>query len=88
MKTTITPKQNCPNCDYKMDRASPAFEEEAVPQEGDLSICIKCGQLLVFNTDLTFRALSAEAYASIPDDVKQQIEKLTKAHAQLRTDKP
>lgn len=50
-----TPESSCPGCGCKMDMAlsvSPDFPQQQ-PRPGDISICIKCGELLVFDRALS-----------------------------------
>lgn len=46
-----TPKDACPVCEYEVDRAS-GVNTDTPPQEGDLSICLRCAAVLVFDEDL------------------------------------
>lgn len=52
--TTIIPKQPCWKCGYKMDRSTEALGDHK-PEKGDISMCISCGALAIFNADLTMR---------------------------------
>ena len=55
-KSTRTPVNYCRSCNYRMDAASDATLEGSIPKVGDWSVCIRCGELSVFNDDLTVRA--------------------------------
>lgn len=48
----------CPHCGYTMDAATHAGLEDAVPREGDLSLCINCGQPMIL-TEGYWRSLGA-----------------------------
>ena len=48
------PACRCPYCDILLDAATPA-EGDAVPEPGDLSVCIKCASPLVFDDKLILR---------------------------------
>ncbi len=50
----IVARSECPVCHYVFDCAS-AMRGNATPQLGDLSLCIECGELLVFTADLSVR---------------------------------
>lgn len=54
MKETRVPTCRCPYCDTLLDAATPA-EGDAVPEPGDLSVCIKCASPLVFDGHLRLR---------------------------------
>jgi hypothetical protein len=47
-----------------MDAASSA-EDGAVPTPGDISVCLNCGQILVFGDDLIQRMPTEEELAKI-----------------------
>ena len=41
----------CPGCGYVMDAASDSTREEALPKEGDLSVCLNCAMPFVLRDD-------------------------------------
>lgn len=46
-------KENyCPYCNHHVDRAFIPGKEGAVPSVGDLSLCIRCADVSIFNKDL------------------------------------
>lgn len=55
MKTTHLDLDFCPNCGYGMNACSSAFEEDVEPKEGDITLCLKCGQILLFDDKLKVR---------------------------------
>lgn len=58
--------QTCPNCSYKLDGAATLDpEEECSPREGDISLCINCGQILVFNSSIKLEAITDEIWREI-----------------------
>lgn len=57
MTTTRTPDCKCLDCGMLISAAS-TCEDERVPSPGDISICIHCGHIMIFNEDLTVRALT------------------------------
>ena len=57
------------------------FVEEAIPSEGDVTICIYCGHISVFNTDLTLRNPTDEEIHIIAGD--QRILKIQKARTKI-----
>lgn len=40
---------NCPNCGYKFDAHTSITDGRTEPQDGDISICLKCGEVHQFN---------------------------------------
>lgn len=52
-KMKVLPESTCPICGYMFDAASHPIDENATPKPGDLSLCLKCGELMVFKADMT-----------------------------------
>lgn len=46
---------HCPYCNHGHQLASSMSNPEARPKPGDISICVECCNVLVFNDDLTTR---------------------------------
>ncbi len=55
MKTTRLPESLCPYCGQRFDAATAADpnKSDAVPEPGDITVCIGCASILVFNKNLT-----------------------------------
>jgi hypothetical protein len=49
------PSGQCPVCGYETDAATNPLEDSKRPVAGDISICMKCGEIQIFNEDLTKR---------------------------------
>ena len=52
------PLARCPNCGYLLDGYTSVGGDrgdEAIPRDGDFSICASCKHLLVFRADQTVR---------------------------------
>lgn len=48
-RSGVTPS-SCPRCDKRLDAATYIKEGQTVlPKEGDFSLCMYCGQILVFD---------------------------------------
>jgi hypothetical protein len=74
MRTSEVPEARCLNCNTVLDCADDFFGD-ARPDIGDLTICIKCGHLMVFADDLMLRELTDQEirdYAGDPRIVKLQ----------------
>ena len=62
----------CPYCGYYLDAAT-AVEDQGRPEEGDLSVCLKCTGVLIYNehgkpcvlTDAERDALPADDLATL-----------------------
>jgi hypothetical protein len=46
----------CPFCDYLLDAATHATDDNARPSRGDLSVCLSCSEILIFDEELRPRA--------------------------------
>jgi hypothetical protein len=73
------PLSRCPWCDYLMDAATNLQDAEAVPAPGDVSVCLSCASVLVFNDDLTLRGFTPAEIAALPSDIKSQLERYQRA---------
>jgi hypothetical protein len=60
----------CPTCGKTLDVTHSRVEQPS-PQAGDFTICLGCGSVLRFDSELLLRAV---AEAEIPDDVRIQLE--------------
>ena len=62
------PLSLCPRCNYKLDAATKAHGENGPPDEGSASVCLNCGQVLIYEADLTLREATAEEIQSLMRD--------------------
>jgi hypothetical protein len=53
--TTRIPEQRCKRCQFKIDASTYAQQGDRIPEAGNVSICVACGYLQIFNDDLTLR---------------------------------
>lgn len=59
------PLARCPHCDKQLDGFTGVGGErgdDAIPREGDFSICLGCRSVLVFNADQTVRASTEKEF--------------------------
>lgn len=71
MKTTRTPEDNCcTKCGKRVDAATdPDQFSRNVPSEGDVSICLYCGNIMVYGKRRMLRsATAAEMVLFLSDD--------------------
>ena len=80
MKTFDVPKVGCLGCGAPNDAASDTLGGDK-PSEGDVTICIYCGHISVFNTNLTLRNPTDEEIHIIAGD--KRILKIQKARAKI-----
>ena len=80
MTTKLDPDY-CPKCGLLCDAVSDPEDPEGLdskPQQGDISICINCAKLLVFDKDLKLQPCPEEKINSLDEDTLKIIVK-TKA---------
>lgn len=78
MKSTKIPPYVC-ECGYETNTTVAAYHE-AVPTSGDLSVCLNCARLTIFNSNLTLRPLTSEELSDFRTDPKwYQVEMAQKA---------
>jgi hypothetical protein len=68
MPTHNMPVVVCTSCGKSMDAASNADEAPTPPHPGDISICLYCGHLMVFDSDLCLRALTDAEIVEVAGD--------------------
>jgi hypothetical protein len=82
------PPANCPTCDYHMDAATPAGDDEDVrPKSGDFSLCLNCGEALRFDEALRLVAVKPGELADLDDAGWRQIwrgQQLIRARGPIR----
>jgi hypothetical protein len=74
------PKQHCPVCGYELDAATCASDKVSRPKPGDVSICFKCANILVFDADMKLREPMSKEMIGIMEDetVALLVERLRK----------
>jgi hypothetical protein len=77
-KNRVNDEAYCPKCNTQLNGASDPIGE-AVPKPGDLSVCIYCAELLVFNTDMTLRSLAFKEMLELPDAVQANLQRFRAA---------
>jgi len=66
---TRTPLNNCLNCGYKIDAAGTVDGEPGPgPTEGSLSVCLKCGAVMMYDGDLKLRGMTGAEMDEIIND--------------------
>lgn len=62
-----TKENHCPYCNHLLDGIS-QVNGENLPEPGDASICIQCGNVSVFDDDLSLRKPLPEEESAIQED--------------------
>lgn len=72
MRMSRVPQSTCPVCGTLLNAAS-FFTGESSPRPGDLSVCIECTAILVFQADLTVQGISEEELESLPPELHVEL---------------
>jgi hypothetical protein len=73
MKSTqVNKAARCPACLKTLDGATD-LKGQATPKPDDLSVCVYCGQINVFQTDLTLRAMRQPEFDALPGELRRDI---------------
>lgn len=71
MKAHIISKNSdahrCPTCNTSLNAAT-GVDTDAKPENGDISICFGCGEILTFNDDLTLSKISEKMLTEIQSE--------------------
>ena len=74
MKTTYTSSSHCPGCGAVRD-ATTSLEENARPEEGDLSICMYCATVFQFGKGLEQIPMALTEIAKLPGSARRDLER-------------
>jgi transcription initiation factor IIE alpha subunit len=66
------PKAYCTACLNALTRVA-SFDDVAMPRGGDLFICSRCGNLMVYQDDLSLRTMTADEFSRLPTQRQNQI---------------
>ncbi len=58
-------KTVCPACDKRLDAATAGDGSDVLPKPGDVSLCIECGQILRFTSDMSLEIAPDEVLVEI-----------------------
>jgi hypothetical protein len=85
----LTPEQSCPGCGEALSGSGDAYARDlAPPADGDLTVCIYCGTVLVYDADLALRILAAEEIDTLSPAELEQIWTLQRTMEALRRQYP
>lgn len=74
-----TPEQRCPQCHHRLNRATSPYDDNAAPCEGAFSVCIRCGAVMTFQSDLTLRLTTDAEIDALPVEALMEIAKVKAA---------
>lgn len=72
MKNPTLPICHCPTCGYVLDSAT-CVEGDHNPKPGDVSVCLKCGEVLQFNESLAVVAADLNSLITLDDQQRNLI---------------
>ena len=70
---TRLPPTPCPNCKQELDAAGRASGEDATPEPGDITACLKCGHPMVFTETMGMRSMTEAEWLALPEDARRQL---------------
>lgn len=82
-KNSQLEKTTCPKCKSKLDAATHAgAEEKAQPKKNDLTVCLYCSSILIYNSDLLLREATEKDLKKLDEDLLFEL-KRAKAMAEI-----
>lgn len=71
----VNPAAMCPSCKWPIESSTLAAGEHPGrgPEPGELSVCLRCSEFLVFKPDLTLRLLSYLEFLRLPAEVQDML---------------
>lgn len=68
---------NCPKCKAEFDRITHAnFTAQRPPKTGDLSVCVRCGEILQISKDLDFERITFERLAQLSSSTLNELQRM------------
>ncbi len=85
MNSNRMPSRSCPVCKYEMDAATCISEKKAKPSEGDLTLCLKCGEILIYGPEFKLGIPEIKDLFNLPSETS---ELLMRAQTLVRQERP
>jgi hypothetical protein len=82
--TTRLTETWCPWCEHRLDAATGTDDEPHSPEPGDLSICIMCASILMFDQELIPQKISEDERRQILLEQPDLVEALDRAQRIVR----
>lgn len=80
--TTANPIGRCPRCGYDFDAATAADGSESAPDLGDLTICLRCGELMRFDI-CGVREVGADELRALDPETAERIRAAVDVHRRV-----
>lgn len=82
------PAACCPGCRHKLDAATDPLGSDAVPQVGDITVCLHCTAVMQFGADLMPQLIDDAAFALLEPPIQTalvaMLRSLARFHAQRK----
>lgn len=80
------PMSRCLVCGYSFDCASrPGIDQTKRPRPGDFSLCLRCGEIYVFQDDMTVRLPTVKELMELGEAEHKE---LTEVQTMIRKERP
>lgn len=79
------PNTLCPTCEYEVDAAMCIGGTDVRPSVGDITLCLKCGEILIFDEDMKVRLPLVVELMNLPPHTEHT---LTIAQETIRRERP
>lgn len=83
-KGSQVPLSSCTSCGYKMDAATSAQNDGAIPTPGDVTVCINCGAMNEYADDMQLKSLTASELELLKAQNPEGYQLLKKAQVYIR----
>ena len=84
MEPFRVPASACPECGYVMDAASVADGAPRRPEPGDVTLCIKCAAVAVFDDALHLRKPARSEWRKYSPEIRRELERARRAILKMR----
>lgn len=85
---SLIPKVKCPVCDYEPDAASAVDGSNHRPKPGDLTLCLKCGEIMQFGEKMRLESASIDNLLTLRKESPKQWQMMVRAQKLIRRDRP
>jgi hypothetical protein len=78
-------ESRCPQCNYKLDGSTHVHGDKAsLPEPGDYSVCLNCGQVLVYEDDCRLRKATVRDIGALMSEAPDSWAVIEKAQFFIR----
>jgi hypothetical protein len=78
------PTVKCPKCGHCLDAATSVEKENLLPKEGDLSVCIECASLLMYEEGYFLHLITEKELSELRMNNPRAYDTLHLVQAQVR----